>query len=92
MRKGSQYGTVSTAVNSGTFARLTGVWFVDVNQGYIVGDGGTARRTTDGGMTWTPMPVGTTINLNAVRFLDANTGFVVGDLGTLLATTDGGKT
>lgn len=91
LRKGSQYEPVSKALNSGTFARLTGVWFVDVNQGYVVGDGGTARRTIDGGLTWTPMPVNTTVNLNAVRFLDANTGFIVGDLGTLLLTTDGGK-
>jgi len=92
VRKGSQYEPVSKALNSGTFARLTGVWFVDVNQGYVVGDGGTARRTIDGGITWTPMPVNTTANLNAVRFLDANTGFIVGDLGTLLATSDGGNT
>ncbi|QKG51965.1 WD40/YVTN/BNR-like repeat-containing protein [Hymenobacter sp. BRD67] len=91
LRKGSRFEPVSKALNSGTFARLTGVWFVDVNQGYVVGDGGTARRTTDGGASWTPMPVQTTVNLNAVRFLDANTGFIVGDLGTLLLTTDGAR-
>ncbi|MEJ7664348.1 MAG: YCF48-related protein [Hymenobacter sp.] len=68
------------------------MWFVDVNQGYVIGDGGTARRTTDGGSSWQPMAVNTTVNLNAVRFLNATTGFIVGDLGTLLLTTDGGQT
>lgn len=78
LRKGSGplYNN-SRALNSTTFARLTAVWFVDPQQGYIIGDGGTALRTT--------------VNLNAVRFLNVTTGFIVGDLGTLLLTTDGGQ-
>lgn len=80
------------ALNTTTTARLTGVWFVTPQQGYLVGDGGTAMRTVDGGITWTPMSVGTGADLNAVRFLNATTGFIVGDLGTLLLTTDSGKT
>ncbi len=80
------------ALNTTTTARLTGVWFVTAQQGYIVGDGGTALRTTDGGTTWTPMPVGTIADLSAVRFLNATTGFIVGEVGTLLLTTDGGQT
>jgi len=79
-------------LNTTTTARLTGVWFVTPQQGYIIGDGGTALRTLDGGATWTRMPVGTAADLNAVRFLNATTGFIVGDLGTLLLTTDGGQT
>ena len=80
------------ALNTTTTARLTGVWFVTAQQGYLVGDAGTALRTSDGGVTWTTMPVGTAADLNAVRFLSPTTGFIVGDLGTLLLTTDGGKT
>jgi hypothetical protein len=80
------------ALNTTTTARLTSVWFVTSLQGYLVGDGGTALRTIDGGMTWTAMSVGTNADLNAVRFVDANIGFIAGDLGTLLLTTDGGKT
>ncbi len=91
LRKALRYGGTAKALNTGTFARLTGVWFVNVNQGYVIGDGGTALRTTDGGSSWQPMAVNTTVNLNAVRFLNATTGFIVGDLGTLLLTTDGGQ-
>lgn len=91
LRKGFWNSTATShALDSTCFARLTGVWFVNAQQGYIIGDGGTALRTIDGGMTWLPMPVNTTVNLNAVRFLNATTGFIIGDLGTLLLTTNGG--
>lgn len=80
------------AVNSTTSAQLNGVWFTDPQHGCIVGNGGTALRTANGGTTWTPMPVGTTVNLNDVRFLSAMVGFIAGDFGTVLLTTDGGAT
>ena len=92
IRKGTYPGGVSQALNSTVFTRLTGVWFVTPQQGYVVGDGGMALHTTDAGQTWMHMVVNTSVNLNAVRFLDATTGFIIGDLGTLLMTHDGGAT
>lgn len=80
------------AQNSATTARLTSVWFVDAQQGYLVGESGTALRTTNGGATWTSMPVNTAADLNAIRFINASIGFIAGDLGTLLITTNGGVT
>jgi photosystem II stability/assembly factor-like uncharacterized protein len=68
------------------------VWFTDAVRGFIIGDGGTALRTVDGGVTWSRMPVRTAVNLHDVRFLNANVGFIVGELGTVLLSTDGGLT
>src|SRR4029434_6102097 len=76
---------------------LLGVYFVDANNGTVVGNDGVILRTTDGGQNWTPQTSGTSNQLRAVSFTDANTGTVVGgdfDLGisTILRTTDGGET
>lgn len=90
IRKGSYPGGVSQALNSTIFTRLTSVWFVTPQQGYVVGDGGIALRTANGGTTWVRMQIPSTANLTSVRFLDANTGFIVGAIGTLLVTHDGG--
>lgn len=80
------------AVNSTTSAQLNGIFFDTPMRGYIVGNGGTALRTIDGGTTWIPMNLGTTVNLNDVRFLDSDAGFIAGDFGTVFATTDRGVT
>lgn len=85
-------GNLSTwqALNSTTSAQLNGIFFDSPTRGYIVGNGGTALRTVDGGVTWIPLNLGTTVNLNDVRFLDSDVGFIVGDFGTVFATTDRG--
>lgn len=62
------------------------------NTGYVVGNGGTIMKTTDGGKTWTSQNSGTTLNLNGIYFLDALTGAAVGNGGKVLRTTDGGST
>jgi photosystem II stability/assembly factor-like uncharacterized protein len=80
------------ALNSTTSAQLNGIFFDSPTRGYIVGNGGTALRTVDGGLTWIPLNLGTTVNLNDVRFLDSDAGFIVGDFGTVFATTDRGVT
>src|SRR4029453_14338470 len=71
---------------------LLGVYFVDANNGTVVGNDGVILRTTDGGQNWTPQTSGTINQLRAVWFADTNTGTVVGDLGTILKTPDGGQT
>ncbi len=70
---------------------LLGVFFIDANNGWVVGRAGTVRITTDGGDTWsTPITITVTKDLYDVAFLDANTGWIVGQNATLLKTEDGG--
>jgi photosystem II stability/assembly factor-like uncharacterized protein len=56
----------------------------------VVGDAGTIVKTTDAGMTWSPLTSGTTNALHDVYFFDATQGVAVGEQGLILRTTDGG--
>ncbi|MCC6157136.1 MAG: hypothetical protein IT350_03725 [Deltaproteobacteria bacterium] len=47
-------------------------------------------RTTDGGATWTRLPMPTTSHLFGMTFMSANDGYVSGSKGLLLQTADGG--
>lgn len=64
---------------------LNGVSFTDHLNGFVVGDGGVAASSQDGGLSWTVTPTGTTQNLFGVSFPDANDGWAVGARGTILA-------
>ena len=57
---------------------------------FVVGDAGTIVKTTDAGMTWSPLTSGTTNALHDVYFFDATQGVAVGEQGLILRTTDGG--
>ncbi len=81
-------------------ARLGGVCFVDVRQGWVVGDRGVIRHTDDGGKTWQPQNSGVSCRLESVCFIDHRTGWAAGGFchpythagsGVLLSTRDGGK-
>ena len=69
---------------------LHGVWFVDREHGWVVGDYGSVFVTADGGDTWWSQSSPTTEKLLAVRFSDLATGWAVGENGTIVATTRGG--
>ena len=88
--------------NSTTNHYLYGVWFTDINTGYIVGQVGyqtgqsTVLKTTNGGTTWLNISPGMYNTLINICFINANTGFVVGgngywNSGMILKTTDGGS-
>ena len=77
---------------SGTSSKLGSVYFVDANNGYVVGDFGTILKTTNAGNTWQYQTSGTVENLHSVRFTDANNGYTVGQCNTILKTTNAGNT
>jgi hypothetical protein len=56
-----------------------------------VGNGGTIRRTTDGGNSWLTV-IGTSRAMFGLCFPDSTTGYAVGNAGYLLRTTDQGIT
>lgn len=76
-----------------------GIFFLDENNGWIVGgkpfDFTASRRvikhTTDGGATWvTQYSMANESPLKAVHFVDANNGWAVGEGSGILHTSDGG--
>ncbi len=77
---------------SASSANLQDVFFVDANNGWIVGNLGSIQHTTDGGATWTSQSSGVTEELRNVYFADVNTGWAVGLNQTILKTSNGGTT
>jgi photosystem II stability/assembly factor-like uncharacterized protein len=71
---------------------LTGVSFVDAQDGWAVGHWGVILHTADGGETWTVQRGDTNEDrpLFAVHFFDAREGIAVGLWSLVLATHDGG--
>ena len=85
---------------SGTTYNLNGVYFINANNGVIVGDSGIILKTSNGGEKWEKQISGTDFNLQDVQFTDANNGIIVGghykgngdDKDIVLHTEDGGET
>lgn len=74
---------------------LTGVSFVDADNGYAVGNSGTMLATTDGGASWQRQTSHNSGPLYAVSFSDRNNGYAVGSTGSaaaVVATDNGGGT
>jgi photosystem II stability/assembly factor-like uncharacterized protein len=75
---------------------LGGIYFTDVNTGYVVGNNGNIRKTTDGGNNWFSLYSNVTKHLWGLWFINTNTGFIVGgywnpDNNIILKTTDSGN-
>lgn len=93
----NQAGTGATALgrwatqSSGTTNQLNQVFFLDDNQGWLVGANSTARSTSNGGTAWNSFTVGGALqNYHSVRFLDLSNGWVGGDRITAI-TNNGGS-
>ncbi|MEN8142238.1 MAG: YCF48-related protein [Thermodesulfobacteriota bacterium] len=67
---------------------LYGVYFVDVNTGYAVGDVGTVVKTVNAGNLWTLAASAGAATLRDVYFIDTVRGWAVGDNGIYM-TIDG---
>jgi photosystem II stability/assembly factor-like uncharacterized protein len=70
--------------------RFYGVFFLDADTGFVVGEHDTTLKTTNGGTTWTTTLLTTGEDLSSIVFQDAQNGWIVGKDNVLLATTDGG--
>lgn len=89
-------GTIAKTVDGGiNWAKQTSnlsncvnaIYFIDVNNGFAVGNSGSILNTTNAGKTWTIQTSGTSSNLRSVIFTKNNIGYAVGDGGTLLKYT-----
>jgi len=77
----------------GSYPGLFGVYAVNSDNVWVVGEEGTMLNTTDGGSNWSEMNCPVTYHLYNVHFINADTGFVGGDnasITELMRTTDGG--
>jgi hypothetical protein len=54
------------------------LFFVDKSTGYLVGENGMIKKTSDGGKTWDSQESGTPLNLTTVFFINENIGFATG--------------
>ena len=71
---------------------LWSVYFVDSDNGWIVGEDGEILHTQDGGKLWRRQISNAEQPLFAVHFADLMNGWIVGSDGLILHTTDGGQT
>jgi len=86
-----------TSQESGTSNNLNRVQFIDLDNGYAVGDAGIVLKTTNGGSDWTSVSIETDFPIRDLSFVDGSTGWVVtGDpdnsstSGSVWFTSDGG--
>ena len=70
----------------------TALFFLDTDNGWVAGWGGSLARTRDGGETWERLEVPTTAGLETLYFVDQNHGWAAGLQGAILRTRDGGAT
>jgi photosystem II stability/assembly factor-like uncharacterized protein len=77
---------------TGTTNNLYDIKFLNERTGWVVGEGGTLMKTTNGGVNWVQMgyPVGGK-PFNGVHIVDSNTVYVVGYYETIIKTTNGGS-
>lgn len=89
----SSWTTWSSQSSGGSFAILKDVKVFEASDVHlsvlIVGTSGTILRTTNSGITWTPITSPTANNLNSVKPFGSS-GFIVGNGGAILKTMDSG--
>ena len=80
---------------AGNYPGLHGIYALDSENLWVVGEEGTILNSTDGGSTWNEITCPVTYNLYNVHFINADTGWVGGDhnsITEIMRTTDRGLT
>jgi photosystem II stability/assembly factor-like uncharacterized protein len=89
----SAYKAILEPVNYSKDIKLTDVFFVNADTGWVAGEHATILKTTDGGATWTAQVGGDTGNndpaIGQLRFLDERHGWAIENGSRLLRTRDG---
>ncbi|MCF6268376.1 MAG: YCF48-related protein [Melioribacteraceae bacterium] len=71
---------------------LNKIFFVDSENGWVVGDSGKIIYSNNGGKTWQNQNSSTKNKLISIFFIDSQKGFITGYNNTLLSTQNGGNT
>lgn len=69
---------------------FNGLWFVDQNHGWAIGDSGRILNTSDGGYSWNIQQSGTQVSLKSVTFANESKGWLGGSNNSLGISTNGG--
>lgn len=85
-------GTKWEKVANPSDKHLWGVYFVDTNHGWVVGEMGEILHTEDGGKQWLRQISGVEQPLFKIHFTDLLNGWIVGTNGLIIHTSDGGNT
>ncbi len=78
---------------SGTESNLNSIYFIDNENGWVVGSEGVILNTSDGGISWDQQSSGTDLTLESVHFVDQNNGWIAGgswEFNIVLRTLNGG--
>lgn len=87
----SSFGSVYSQDDPEFNQKLTDIFFIDAERGWVVGDSGIIYLSLDGGDTWSIRQSGTISNLTTIHFINDQRGWVGGENGILLKTTDFGN-
>ena len=74
-----------------TSNQMVGLYFIDDNVGWSVGEFGTILKTTDGGENWSIKEIPWLFDLSDVYFPTTETGYAVGTDGFIIKSSDGGE-
>lgn len=77
-------------VQSPVTDELTGVFFINENVGWAVGNNSAIIKTINGGKSWSKQTYSNFANFNAVFFINENEGWIIGTYGTVVHTINGG--
>ena len=85
------FGWTKVAVGIGSLPDDWKASFSDAQNGWVVGPGGFALQSNDGGVTWVMKNKGTNFQVFDVDMFSENYGLAVGWAGYVLRTTNGGN-
>ena len=84
---------------------LFGLYALDADHAWVVGDRSILSSTTDGGKTWRARKIQMEADISGgeslaaadpifydIKFIDAQNGWIVGEFGKIMHTSDGGET
>ena len=67
------------------------IYFVNDTLGFLCGDNGLVKKTTDGAHSWTYQNIDTKTAINSIYFINTQTGFAT-SFSYIYKSTDGGNT
>lgn len=67
--QGGNYGKV----------QYSDLYFVNDQEGWIIGDKGQLFKTTNGGISWTLQSLNSDVNLKSIFFTSSQNGWIAGD-------------
>jgi photosystem II stability/assembly factor-like uncharacterized protein len=96
---GDSSGIVLKTINGGitwtpelnNIEKQRALYFFNKDMGFVAGDSGIMRKTTDAGQSWNIINTGFNFSIYDIQFVDNNIGYACGANGRIIKSTDGGQ-